>query len=131
MSRYGKTSRMRSVPPAPKPRRIMDETYIIPEAVARSILAEVARYSGCMLPPDLEGTLIRRADLHYNRTPSFAEKMRAPGNAGRDTLRAFMQHWLAAELQALKHPAFAKLPQSFWVGEPLPEPYPKPPTEGS
>ena len=61
------------------------------------------------LRAELVPLLVKKAEAVYTSNGSFQKKLRAKGNAGRDWLYAFMQHWLAAELKKRLPDIFAQL----------------------
>ena len=63
------------------------------------------------------GSLLSARDVRlYSANPTFARRLRAPGNAGRECLQSFMRLWLASRL-ARKDPAlFRQLPPVFILG---------------
>ena len=100
--------------------RFADETKLLPWLVAETVCGEAARWLESEVPRRLAPLLAARAVRLYPENQSFARRLRAPGNAGREQLRVFMRHWLASRL-ARQHPAlFQRLPSSFCVGWPLP-----------
>jgi hypothetical protein len=90
-------------PAARKPatkRRLPDlerDTPIVAIAAARAVIE--ARSAGLAhpLPDTLARQLARRAKLHYRNNAVFRRRLNAPGDRGRDTLHAFMHHWLDGE----------------------------------
>ena len=53
------------------------------------------------------------ANRIYVANATFRKQIQAPGNKGRDTLRAFMFHWMTAQmLKSFKTIKLAKVPRS-------------------
>jgi len=82
-----------------KPKRIEDETPIMPDIVAESVVEHVNVCHGLRLGRAQVAALILRQKFLYSRSPEWRKKMKAGGNKGRDTLYAFMYHWLASDLR--------------------------------
>jgi hypothetical protein len=118
--------------PEVKHHDIADETDILPEIVAESVVDSVTTYlyyaGGKTAEAEqfnaererlVEG-LVGYAERVYDHNESFRKKLRSRGNRGRDTLYSFMRHWLSAEIK-IGMPNIARLiPASFANGEPLP-----------
>ncbi len=64
--------------------------------------------------------LAARAVRIYAHNAAFARRMHAPGNTGREWLRSFMRHWLAAHLARYHRRLFDRLPSSYCMGMGLP-----------
>jgi hypothetical protein len=78
---------------------------------------EAARWLGVQVPARYAAGLAHRARVTYAHGAAFRQKLRRAGDEGRDTLYAFMRHWLAARLQADRPEWFARLPQDYvWGG---------------
>lgn len=96
------------------------DTALMPEIIADSVCREVASYldDESLLNDEhaLADTLAAKARAIYSANARFAKTLRA--SDGRDTLYAFMRHWLTAELRRVR-PAI-RLPASFANGLPLP-----------
>ena len=107
----------------PKGHRIEDDTPILPYMVADNVIDEVGNCVPLDMSPAeqraLADKLADRADTVYASNETFRRKIRGRGNTGRDTLYAFMRHWLASELKKTRPRVFAKLPSSFMNGEQL------------
>jgi len=101
---------------------IENDTPIMPLVVADTVIEETERYLDVTLPQrrQIADALAGRAESLYQYNADWRKKMRAKGNVGRDTLYAFMRHWLAAKLQKLRPALYRRLPASFANGEPLP-----------
>ena len=71
---------------------------IVGIATARAVIESRSAKLGHPLPDSLARQLARRARTHYRthyrHSPVFRRRLRAPGDRGRDTLHAFMNHWL-------------------------------------
>lgn len=102
------------------------ETALVPLAAARQVLEEVSLWLGTPLHGRYAARLAFQARRIYAHSASFRAKLRRPGDRGRDTLYVFMRHWLAARLHAERPDLYARLPQSFASGSPLPHRSPAP-----
>jgi hypothetical protein len=100
---------------------ITDDTSIVPEAVADSVLDEVQRYLGQEIPNsrDLSNSLADDARRIYANSTHYQKKLRSKD--GLDWAYSFMRHWVASRLQKEYPNLYARLPRSFANGEPLPE----------
>ena len=100
---------------------IEEDTPIVPEIAAGAIVDEAAR-----LAPDhadellsrraeLVAALAARANATYKANPNsvWSRRIRSGGNRGRDTLYAFMRHWLAADLKRNSPDVFSALPRNY------------------
>ena len=97
----------------------MAATGLLPWLVAESVCGEAARALGSEVPRALAPALAGRAVRVFAANAAFARRLRAPGETGREWLRAFLRHWLAARL-ARRAPALARaLPSSFALGVPV------------
>lgn len=101
---------------------IDQDTPILPYIVAGTVVQEVERYTGEALSNEYVEALVAHAHATYNADASFRRKIRAKGNKGRDTLYAFMRHWLAADLKKKQPDIYEQLPSGFASGEPLDNP---------
>lgn len=90
---------------------IEKDTELVPQAAAETLVNELAyTYPGVAeLRGELVPLLVKKAEEVYASNASFQKKLRAKGNAGRDWLYAFMQHWLAAEIKRRLPDIFAQL----------------------
>lgn len=70
------------------------ETPLVALAVARTVLEEASQRLGRPLPNRLAARLAHQARRLYAHDPKFRRRLRASGDTGRDTLHAFMHHWL-------------------------------------
>jgi hypothetical protein len=111
--------------------RIERETGIMPDVVAETVVDQVVAYlaDDAASPKFAEALHAEKAALAaylakyaedvYANNEKFAKDLRSEknnGNYGRDTLYAFMRHWLAAEMKTKHRAAFAKLPAAFALG---------------
>ena len=102
-------------------RLIEEDTPIIPEIVAESVVDEATRlapdHAAALLSrrAELAAALAWRANAAYGSDPDsvWSKSIRGRGNRGRDTLHAFMRHWLAAELKRNDPRIFAALPSGY------------------
>jgi hypothetical protein len=81
------------------------DTGIMPDMVAESVVEKAAvLLDAGFSERDVgyyAGRLVEQAETLYLNNPDFRKKIRSErdgGNAGRDSLYAFMQHWLSARL---------------------------------
>lgn len=92
------------------------DTDIIPDIVAATIVEQVQAHVHAELSPAYASDLVKQAERIYSRNESFRKQINASGNKGRDTLYAFMRHWLASILHK-SHPAiYARLWDGFANG---------------
>lgn len=110
---------------------IEKDTPIMPAVIAGCVLDELQGFlherGQAQIPQakvdEFEVYLVgKQADL-YQHNPSWRKKMRARGNKGRDTLYAFMRHWLAAEVGRhlpVVYRGIERAAPRWCVGEPLP-----------
>lgn len=100
-------------------RPISEETVILPDVIADSIVREVERYLYNLDKTELQdrekyvNVLTDTAERLYRVRPDIRVKFRRNNTYGRDWLYTFMRHWLAAELKD------SRIPTSFANGEPL------------
>ena len=81
-----------------------------------SVLIRKCKSARCHLINDSGVRLSARAVRLCSANRTFARRLRAKGNAGRECLQSFMRHWLAARL-ARQHPVlFRLLPLVFSLG---------------
>jgi hypothetical protein len=105
---------------APRPRRLEQETPLVPRAIAEAVCEEVAVWLHEPLPRRWVRELTAQANSVYANNERFARQLRAAGDRGRDQLWIFMRHWLAARLWQQRRHLHARLPASFSVGQDLP-----------
>ena len=99
--------------------RIEADTPIVPLWIAEWVVAEAERYSGEVFPDGYSHWLVEKADACYAGNPRFRRHMRGHGNAGRDWLRVFMRHWLAAILKYERPDLFIYFPPDWVLGHRL------------
>ena len=104
------------------------EVFLSPTAIARQVIEEASHWLGVPLPGRYAAGLAFRAHRCYAHSPSFREKIRRPGERGRDLLYVFMRHWLTAQLLAERPDLHAQLPPRYALGEAPPTPVPVPVT---
>ena len=109
-------------PPSPRIRlsRLELETPLLPLLVAESVCAEAANFLNNDAPMAEAPALAARARRLYRRNEKFAARLRERGNGGRESLRAFMRHWLTARLSRTAPRLAGKLPNGFAIGVPRP-----------
>lgn len=95
---------------------IEEDTPIMPGIVAETIIEQVQAHVGEILPDNYAGDLAQRAEKIYSTNDTFKQAIRAPGNKGRDTIYAFMRHWLAGILHKDQPAIYAKLWHGFANG---------------
>ena len=99
------------------------DTPLVALAAARQVVAEAERWLGVQLPAGEAERLAGKARTAYARSEAFRRKLaRRADDADRETLYAFLRHWLTARLNAEAPACFARLPPGYaWGGEDLPE----------
>lgn len=75
------------------------DTPLVALAAARAVIEARSAGLSLPLPNSLARQLARRAKVHYVHSPVFRRRLRAPGDRGRDTLYAFMHHWVDGYFQ--------------------------------
>jgi hypothetical protein len=95
-------------------------TPLVAIAAARQVVEEASLWLGVPLPTRYAAGLAHRARRVFAHSVSFREKLRRPGDAGRDLLYVFMRHWLAARLHEERPYLYTRLPHGFAVGHPCP-----------
>ena len=94
-------------------------TSLCPTYVAWRVLDEARDYFRKDISEDYATELARRAEAVFATHPFWQRKFQS--EQGREHLLASMRHWLAGVL-ARENPArFRQLPESFKIGQPLPE----------
>jgi hypothetical protein len=63
--------------------------------------------------------LAKRAEATYAANESFRKIIKSRGDRGRDSLYAFMRHWLASDLHKNSPRIYARLPGEFSLGHPI------------
>lgn len=109
---------------------IEKDTPILPWIVSDTVVAELSAYfhnkgmdkEGAIISSEscrLSDYLTSYAQAVYQRSDDCRKQIQAKGNKGRDWLRAFMRHWLSAQI-AWSHPdIFRKIPSEFKLGHKL------------
>jgi len=100
---------------------IEDDTPIIPALVAESVVDEAARLAPAHAAEllsrraELAAALAARANAAYEADPNstWSKSIRGAGNRGRDTLYAFMRHWLAGDLKRNDPEISGALPRGY------------------
>jgi hypothetical protein len=104
---------------------IETDTPILPFVVADSVVREVGGYLNWEYPQDdsVQTYLADYAERVYAHNPMFAKRINTRrAEIGRDTLYAFMRHWMAGWIKDnLGCDMFHRLPQSYCVGRELPK----------
>ena len=113
------SSKKRGLSSKPARLRLDRDTPLLPRIVAESICAEAATWLDDDRPLAFAPTLAARAMRLYACNPAFARRMRAADNEGREWLRAFLRHWLAARLHREHRDLYQRLPSSFSLGASL------------
>jgi len=109
-------------------RNIEDDTPILPHVIAEQVVREFVIYMHELHQIDLmeqsadaEEYLDNFAQQVYKNNESFRKNIRAKGNKGRDTLYAFMRHWLSGYAKDHWPQAYRLIPSGFKIGEPMPK----------
>jgi len=71
-------------------------TPLVPKAIAEGVWQEYVVKTGRILPRTWIARLARRTRTVFIHNPRFRKLLEQLGDAGRDCLWAFMQHWLDA-----------------------------------
>lgn len=94
----------------------ISSTGILPIVVAEGVVDEVQMNLDVDLSADrYTERLVDEAERIYAHNKDFQKKIRA-GGRGRDTLWAFMRHWLSSYLRKDHPEVFRRLPQEFLSG---------------
>ena len=104
----------------PGPARIEHDTPLVPQAVASAVWEEAGAWLGEELPREWLARLTERAEAVYASNARVRQRLRGPGNGGRDWLWTFTRHWLAALIWHHRPDLHARLPDAFNLGHPLP-----------
>lgn len=110
--------------PATRRHSLERDTPLVALAAAREVVAEAARWLGVTLPEAHAVWLAGRARTCYARSASFRSKLarRGGGDEDRETLYAYLRHWLAARFYETEPSLFARLPAGYaWGGAELPD----------
>ncbi len=113
----GGTPKARRAEMSPAEERVARETGLLPWLVAEAVCAEAARLLGSEEPYRYAPRLAARAVQLYAVNAPFARRLRAPGERGREHLRAFLRHWLAARLARDHRALYHRLPPAYSVGQ--------------
>lgn len=97
-----------------KGKRISDLTPILPNVVSDTVVQEINSFlkKEILTRQDAEHLAARAEDI-FSKNVDFRKKVLAPGNKGRDFLRAFMKHWAVAILQKKNSELVKKLPSGY------------------
>ena len=82
-------------------RGIEADTNILPDVVAETVVNMASKLLDINLPYDLTTWLVGYAEAAYLNNKEIRKKIRSNadrGNAGRDWLYSFMEHWLSSEI---------------------------------
>jgi hypothetical protein len=128
-----RTSRRTGAPAAmPKPRKIEDETPIMPWIIADAVVDEVARYLRAQgyrkeeaavdrMKEEWSRWLHARANQIYTHDDRFRRQIKGPkGNQGRDRMYMWMRHWLTGRMVDDLPAVPWLLPPGFASGRALP-----------
>jgi hypothetical protein len=96
-------------------RTIEQDTPILPFIVAESVIGKAEQLTNKSIPVAAVDYLVERAEQVYRHNKTFAKKIRASGNAGRDHLYVFMEHWLAAYLKKNDPEIHGALPRGYGI----------------
>jgi hypothetical protein len=96
------------------------DTGLMPWIVAETVCEEVGCFFDLELPSRYPLWLDVMAEHYYARDEEFRREMRAGGNRGRDSLYAFMRHWINALFFHERPDLECCLPPEFSIGRPLP-----------
>lgn len=102
-------------------RTIEDDTPIMPDVIAEGTVEKVERTYKIRLGRAYVDRLVKRQATLYATSAPWRRKMNAAGNRGRDTLYAFMLHWLAADMKqhGVASDVVDNVARAAWYGEPL------------
>lgn len=112
---------------------IEQDTHIMTDVVAEAVVDQVTAYLAdkgrtdlatriATDRPALEKHLVEHAEAVYANNEKFRKDVRSKrdkGCRGRDTLYAFMRHWLASEMRKKHREALRLMPAQFSVGAEL------------
>lgn len=84
------------------PHSIEDDTGIVTMVLAEAVVEKAAALLGPAINnQELSGYLVGHADAVYETNPRFRKEIQSEadhGNSGRDTLFAYMQHWVSSKI---------------------------------
>ena len=94
----------------PRSYSIENDTAILPEVVAEQVVEELENAIGTVLPNrrSLMNSLTIRANRTFTASASFRKRISARGERGRDSLYAFMRHWLAGTMKRTEPAIYRK-----------------------
>jgi hypothetical protein len=96
---------------------IETETCLLPGIIADGVCQEAAVALDSDIPLEYSDRLAEHAEVCYKAGARWSSLIRSTrGTTGRDTLYAFMRHWLAGYLNKEHHDLFVRLPSGFAVG---------------
>lgn len=95
-------------------------TPLRPQAAATAIVEALAEWLGEPPPRGYAAGLAHRARRVYAHSAAFRAKMHRRGDASRDLLHVFLQHWLADRLRRERPDLFRRLPAGYATGAALP-----------
>lgn len=98
---------------------IENDTPIMPCVVADSVVEHVEAHFGIALGRSASDRLVEHQAALYTNSATWRKKMRAKGDKGRDTLYAFMLHWLAADIEKTHPQVSRRIGSAAWYGTPL------------
>lgn len=94
---------------------IKEKTDILPHVVADMVCMEVCRFTDSEKPMGFSEALTERAERCFAKGGQFAKLLKR--RDGRDTLYAFMRHWVSAMVkETMGDGAYKKLPATYCVG---------------
>jgi hypothetical protein len=96
------------------------DTFLMPDVIAETIVAEAEGFLHADLPAGFAGRLAGRAHHLYAVNPRFKRILKGPGNQGRDWLYVYMRHWTAGWLQREQNSLARQFPREYALGLPLP-----------
>jgi hypothetical protein len=99
--------------------RIEEDTPIVPRGVAEQVCEEASLWLGEAFPREWVMELAEHANVVYQHNVRFRRLLRRDGDAGRDSLRAFMRHWLCGLLASRRPDLGQRLPESYAAGQDL------------
>jgi hypothetical protein len=100
--------------------RIEEDTPIVPRGVAEQVCEEASLWLGEAFPREWVMELAEHANVVYQHNVRFRRLLRRDGDAGRDSLRAFMRHWLCGLLASRRPDLCQRLPGNYAAGRDLP-----------
>src|SRR5579859_380365 len=95
--------------------KIERETMLLPEVIADNVVGELERFLGGGLLGAREH-LAEFAETVYANNDNFRRLLRSRSNRGRDSLYAFMRHWLTAWVGENRPTQLSRIPRHYYVG---------------